>query len=172
MTRDQAIQVLMLIAALASYIEPNETTRKFDKLRKHIRKGLNALHRKNRGEYNDLSIQSSEVWEIIKEDIASDRFTVSISFALLALYAFIERTEYSELFFTKKTFYEAINSIQHADRASATAPDAAKVERDTNRLCDAFATVLNISKPSTLAAIKLKLKNELLMKNIEYKDAA
>lgn len=172
MTKQQAISVLMLMAALASYIEHNETTRKFDKLRKHIRKGIAHLHKVNRGEYDRLSIGSNDVWEEIKAETADDHFTVSISVALLALYSFIERTEYAELWFTQKTFFEAIDSIQYRDRKEFEATDAVKVESDTNRLCDAFAKCLKIDKPKSLAMLKLKLKNELLLDNKEWKGSA
>lgn len=171
MTKDQAISVLVLLAALASYIEHNETTRKFDKLRKHIRKGIKRLHEINKGEYDRLSIGSNDVWEQIKKEIADDHFTVSISVALLALYSFIERTDYAEMWFTKRTFFDAIDSIQYQDRKEF-ADDAVHVERDTNRLCDAFARVLKIEKPKKLSMIKMKLKNELLLENIEYKEAS
>jgi len=170
MTKDQAISVLMLMAALASYIEPTETTKKFDKLRTRIRKGIANLHKINKGEYDRLSIGSNEVWEQIKEEIANDHFTVSISIALLSLYAFIERTQYAELFFSKRVFFEALGSIQHADRKEFEASDALKVERDTNRLADAFARVLNIPKPNKLGFLKLKIKNEMLLNNVEYKE--
>lgn len=95
MDKKQAINILLLMAALAAYIEPNETTRKFDKLRTQIRKAIANLHRVNHGEYDELSIGSNDVWEQVKKEISNDHFTVSISVALLSLYAFVERTPYS-----------------------------------------------------------------------------
>jgi len=170
MTKHQAINILMLMAALASYITPNETTKKFDKLRTQIRKSINALHRKNRGEYDELSIGSNEVWERVKAEIADNHFTVSISISLLSLYAFIERTQYAELFFSKRVFFDALNSLQHADQKEFAASDATQVENDTNRLTGMFAKILNIPTPNKLGLIKQKLKNELLLQNIEYKE--
>lgn len=69
-------------------------------------------------------------------------------------------------------FFEAVGSIQHRDRKEFEKEDASQVERDTNKLADMFARVLNIPKPNKLGLLKQKLKNELLLSNIEYKEAS
>jgi hypothetical protein len=159
MTNQQGYAVLMLISTLCSYIEPKDTTKKFDKLRTQIRKGIQRLYLKNHNKFLENSVYADGVWERAKIEIANEGYVVSISHTLLALYRLIEETFYQSLWFSEKTFVEAINSIHHKYEETITCD----VEIDSNHLVDIFCKHLGYQKPSKMKFIKQKVEGNLIL---------
>lgn len=158
MTKDQTINILLLMATIAAYIEPSETTKKFDKLRKHFRKGISDLHKSNAVDFKTLAIASHDTWEKAKQELNDIDYTISVSLALVTLNGFISDSPYRDMFFTQKTFKEAIKSIMHTNKKDSDT-DAEEVHKDSVKLSEMFAKLLGIAETSKLSFIKLKRKN-------------
>ena len=81
-----------MLATLVVQIEPQETTRKINKLRKQIRLGINKLHRTiGLDEYTRLVLEANTIWDSGKT--ATDKpmeFTVSLSLSMVILYDLLD----------------------------------------------------------------------------------
>lgn len=94
MTKEQSLSILLLMASFMAYITPNETTRKFDKLRKHTRKGINDLHKSNTVKFKELAIASNDTWERARIKLNNIDYTISVSLSLVTLYGFLDASPY------------------------------------------------------------------------------
>lgn len=159
MSKEQALSILLLMASFMAYITHQETTRKFDKLRKHTRKAINDLHKSNTVKFKELAISSNDVWEQARKDLDNIDYTISISLALTTLHGFLDGTPYQELFFTRKTFREAIASLMHSNRKDREG-DEDQVHTDSVKLTEMFGRLLGVTEATKLSFIKLKRKNK------------
>lgn len=168
MDKEKTIVVLMLMATLLGHIHHSEATKKISKLRKHIRINLNRLEHRDSDYYASLTQEANKVWEHAKTIIADNHFEIIMSETLMALWVIIETSEYREMWFTEKTLFEAIRSMENHPR-NVTDYDADKVVEDSNTLVDYLQEALGDNKRSKLAMIKRKVSNELLLEGIDYR---
>jgi len=162
MTRDQTINILLLIAAISAYITPYETTKKFDKFRKQIRKGIRSLHNTNSVQFKELAISSNDVWEKAKEELNNTDYTISVSISLVTLYGFLDDSPYRDMFFSQKTFTDAIGSLMHTNRKESDG-DKEQTHTDSVKLTELFGRLLGITTQTKLSFVKLKMKNNAFL---------
>lgn len=162
MTKEQSLSILLLMASFMAYITPNETTRKFDKLRKHTRKGINDLHKANTVKFKELAISSNDTWERARVELDNIDYTISVSLSIMTLYGFLEGSPWRNMFFTDKTLREAIASLMHEHRKPREG-DAEQVHTDSVKLSEMFAKILGITESTKLSFIKLKAKNKEIL---------
>lgn len=148
-----------------AYIKHSETTRKFDKLRKHTRFAINNLHKQNSVNFSELAISSNDTWEAARKELDNIDYTVSVSLSLTTLYGFLDGSPYQTMFFTQKTFKEAIASLIHSDRKPIEG-DEDQVHTDSVKLTEIFVKLLGIAEPTKLSFIKLKRKNNEILKKV------
>lgn len=171
MTRQQSDIIHTMMATLLSHITPQEASRKTDKLRKAIRFKLNAIHKRDAVYYKEMANSAQVAWDSVERDLQGTNYEVLLSVSLLALYSFIERTEFKDDWFSERVFFDAIGSIEGHYR-NPKINDFTKVEHDSNMLVDLLCKAIGVSKPNKLSALKMKIKNEMLLSNVEYKESA
>jgi glutaredoxin-related protein len=160
-TEDQAIVVLLLMASLMAYITPNETTKKFDKLRTQTRKGIKALHKKDESVFFQLAIKADEIWVEVQKEIDNKDYEISIALSINTLYGFLDGHKLQSLFYSQKTFKSAISSALHSYKDKQGYED--RIHTDSVKLTEIFARVLGIIEPTKLSFIKLKIKNSEIL---------
>lgn len=160
--KDKATIILMLIATLLGHIEHTETTKKVDKLRKQCRFAITKLYKSNKDKYKELVNRTDEVWKYAKDIIADNHFEIVMSESLNALYGFISDSEYKSLWFTKKTFTDALNSISD-NRRNNMNYDVDKTNEDSNTLVDYLQEALGLSKKSKLSMMRKNIYNHLVI---------
>lgn len=159
-SNEKGVAVLLLIATLLSFIKPYETTKKIDKLRTQIRKRFNDMV-KHRPEFAKEAIKESDlVWEKAKKEIDNHNYTIGLEPSILALYSLIEDTKYGKQWFTVKTFYDAMRSMEAVTDERV---DDAHVEQASNHLVDIFADALCIHKDTRLNLLRKKVYNNLVI---------
>ncbi|WP_416768491.1 hypothetical protein ACM66T_10030 [Sulfurimonas sp. ST-25] len=157
-TKDQSVMILMLIGTLMAYVKHSETTRKVDKLRKDIRKGLSAMYLYDGAEYDRIAKEADIVWEGAKKELNNLNYTISLIATCRALWSMLDDSPHQQLWFTERTFTAAMQSMEGV----STRKDTYDVERDSNMLTDIFGRLLGIEKKKPLrelsARIQLKKK--------------
>ncbi|WP_345985300.1 hypothetical protein WCX49_11905 [Sulfurimonas sp. HSL-1656] len=160
-SKEQSIKVLMLIGTLISYVKHGETTRKIDRLRKHVRKGLQALYNANPSDYDRIAKEADIVWAGAKHELDDMNYTISLIATCRALWSMLDGSPYQQLWFTERTFTAAMQSMEGV----TTRQDTYEVERDSNMLTDIFGRLLGVEKKRSLrvlsAQIKLKQKESV-----------
>jgi len=169
MTPHQSNIIHTMIATLMGHVHHSEASKKTNKLRKSIRLKLNEINNKNREYYLKMANDSQKAWDSVEKELNDINYEVLLSVSLLALYSFIEHTPYKDSWFTERVFLDAIGSIEGCHR-NPKVEDEAKVERDSNMVVELLCKAVGVDKPNTLSFLKLKIKNELLLDNIEYKE--
>lgn len=162
MTKEQSLSILLLMASFMAYITPQETTRKFDKLRKHTRNGIRDLHKTSMVKFKELAIASNDTWERARIELDNADYTISVSMSIVTLYGFLDNSPWRNMFFTDKTLKEAIASLMHEHR-SPKEGNAEQVHTDSVKLSEMFAKILGIADPTKLSFIKLKAKNKEIL---------
>lgn len=164
MTQHKANLLFTMMATLLSHITPQEASRKTDKLRKSIRLKLNEINKRDRAYYLSMADDAQKAWDSVEKELNDINYEVLLSVALMALYSFVERTEFKESWFTERVFLEAIGSIEgHHRNPKIDNPD--KIERDSNMVVDCLCKAIDVKKPSLLSSLKMKIKNEMLLEN-------
>ena len=133
------IIILMMIATLVVQVNPDETTRKFNKLRKHIRLGLNTLRRSiGVPEYDKLVLEANVIWDSGKTALDKpEEFTVSLSLSMVILYDLLDKN-HKGIWFTEKTFESAVRSLEDGYILDST------TEKSSTWLMDHFRDQLGI----------------------------
>lgn len=160
MQSKQGVAILMMIATLLGMVRPDETTKKIDKLRTQIRKRFNELIKRKPTFAHECMMESNRVWEHAKKEVNDLHFTIGLEPALLALYAFIEDDKIGGAWFTKRTFYEAMRSMEMVVDAR---DNDAEVEKASNNLVDIFADALGIKQSNKLKLMKQRIYNNLVL---------
>ena len=160
MTDKQGYTLLMMIATLVAQIEPVETTRAFNKLRRNIRIGLQKYQRRvGLSAYQRQLEYANKIWESAKQDLENpDDFTVAISLSMTIVYDLLDEP-YKNMWFSEKIFDRAIRSIEHNYEAQAN------VEKNSQWLVDRFREKLDLpSKDLSKLQLYIKIQkdNQLL----------
>ncbi len=153
MTDRQGMILLLIIGTMMAQVEPEETTRKINKLRKQIRQGVIKYNRKiGDQKYNALVRDAQEIWDCAQDDVDNQEFTVSLSLALVLAYDILEEP-YKSMWFTNRTFEMAIGSLNYGYTIE---PD---IEESSQWLLGRFTSALGIpEKISIFRSIVQQLK--------------
>lgn len=164
--KETAIKALMLMGTLLTYIKPHESTRAIDKIKRNVRKGLNALYRYDEAMYDTLTKEADAVWEKAKRAANNKEYTVSLIAMLNALWATLDGNRYQTIWFTEKTYQKAIASMIGVSARE----DDVQVESDSYFLTDIFAEGLGVKKDSAFGRIaaEAKARKALREKELAY----
>lgn len=160
MIKEQNVAILFLINALLYNIEPNEKSEKVNKLHSQVIKAIRHIDRHMGELYTNAGTLADTAWEKAKKEVDAKNFTVIMSIVLTALYDIMDKP--SKKWFTEKTFFSAIRSIE-ADVRSKGEYDEVLVEGDSSRLSELFAKHLGLSRVNKLALRKKIIEQNLIL---------
>jgi hypothetical protein len=143
------------MGTLLAMVEPDETTKKINKLRRQFRKGIRSLHRADQALYTKVVMEADDLWNKVKDSLQDHDYTVDLPLALIILNGLLT----DRYWYTQRTFDMALGSM---DKVGGDSPTL-DVENDTNRLIDLFAEHLNMKKDNKLKAIKTNIMNNLIL---------
>jgi O-methyltransferase involved in polyketide biosynthesis len=164
--KQTAIKALMLMGTLLAYVDPHETTRAIDKIKRNVRKGLTTLYRSDRSLYAELSKDADRIWEKAKLAANDTGYTVSLPAMLNAIWSALDGNRYQTMWFTENTYQRAMSSMAGV----SVRDDDVQIESDSYFLTDIFTEGLGLQKKKTLGRIaaQAKVKNARIRERKAY----
>ena len=150
---------LFLISVMLAYVEPHETTRKIDKLRKQIRKGIKKSEQKYGDDLLQIAKDADAAWTQACTIITKDsHINLAMGLIVSALYAALDNNAGRNVWFTDRTFEEAASSYAYGFTPT--------VEDHTNMylLLDEFLANAGFPRESTFAK-KIRLMRKISEQN-------
>ena len=166
MSNELRIKLQMLIATFVAQVSANETTKKIDKLRKQCRAGLRKVIKQlGPEEYTRISSEANEVWESAKSSLdRPEAFTVPLSTAMNIVYDLIDDKKHKAMWFTFRTFDDAVHSLAYGFNTTRNDEDNALW------LVNKFREGLGIETRKEVLTYAEKVKQMQVLKALRDKD--
>lgn len=153
MTKEQQYAVHLMIANLVAHIDYKETTKAFDKLRGHIRKGLLKFEKNQPDLYREAMDIGEKAYAITQEEVGAEGIQVSLTLTIFALYTLLDGESHQNVWYGDKVIQRASESFKdkHMTREG---------EINAHKLTDIFEKAMGIKRPSKLAVMRAKIEKQ------------
>ena len=142
-------KVTLLIATLFGMVEPMQTTRKIDRVRKRIRPFIKSYNGDT--PMQKLIEETNDSWVAVKERLNTDKDGIQVSLSLMIEVLYQMVSEPNRLPFKSKLLYEATRSLSYGFDLSRN------VEKSTIAISNAFREELGIKERETLSTLRNRI---------------
>ena len=159
---DAQKKLLAVIATLLAQIDPDETTKSVDRIRRQVRRYLQGWHYWERDNYDKVVAQANDEWKRVAAIVEKERPAVSMSESFYALSEFID---FSQMPFSESGLHKAARSIE--TMASKSDIPADEASRNAFRLMDLIAEGFGFAYTPKLTGVIGKVKAQKALKEKE-----
>jgi len=153
LSRNQIIQVIILMGKLLKNITHKEETKPVTKLKRDIRKFITHLEKHECSLHEDNLAVANRVWLDTQKKISNDDLVINMSDTISSLNVIIANEKYTKKSYSQKTFEKAYNSIVENTKIEFDE----QVQKDSKKLIDLFIEDLGIEYNNGLKAKLAKL---------------
>jgi hypothetical protein len=151
-----------IITILLTYIHPNDSTEKINKLKKAIRLKLKEFAKINNNYYLQLAQEADVIWKEVSEDVKKNNTKLLLSQCLLIIYSNIEKFGYSNSWFKDRIFFDAVSSLANSKfKSKYDLSVQINAELESNYLSDLIQEKIGIMKDNRLSILRQKVDENL-----------